>query len=43
MFSSGSQSSFMVFMVFMEFLIVGLAIVLIPMAIHTLRILREKE
>ena len=40
MFSSGSQSSFMVFM---EFLIVGLAIVLIPMAIHTLRILREKE
>jgi|UPI0003A4A8F2 hypothetical protein len=32
-----------IFMVFMECLIVGLAIVLIPMAINTFRTLREKE
>jgi hypothetical protein len=40
MFNMGGQSTFMIFM---GFLITGLAVVIIPMAIHTFRILREKE
>jgi hypothetical protein len=36
----GVQSTFMIFM---GFLIVGLSAVIIPMAVHTFRILREKE
>lgn len=40
MFFDNNQSTFMIFM---GFLISVLAIVIIPMAIQTLRILREKE
>nr|VVV06583.1 hypothetical protein AW0309160_04077 [Aliivibrio wodanis] len=40
MFFGNNQSTFMIFM---GFLISVLAIIIIPMAIQTLRILREKE
>lgn len=40
MLNLSGQSSFMIFM---GFLIAGLAVVIIPMVIDTIRILREKE
>lgn len=40
MFGMGGESTFMIFM---GFLIVVLAVIIIPMAIDTFRILREKE